>query len=80
MLNSIKCAQSSEEVTITAFFENAGTTEIDEAVDAVLYADGIEIGRHRASNEYDRPTGSAGFESFLSNGLWTWRIPFRIGT
>lgn len=55
----------SEEVTITAFFENAGTTEIDEAVDAVLYADGIEIGRHRASSlEPTDPTGSAGFESF----------------
>lgn len=54
-----------EEVTITAFFENAGTIEIDEAVDAVLYADGIEIARHRASSlEPTDPTGSAGFESF----------------
>ena len=54
-----------EEVTITAFFENAGTIEIDEAVDAVLYADGTEIARHRASSlEPTDPTGSAGFESF----------------
>ena len=54
-----------EEVTITAFFENAGTIDIDESVDAVLYADGIEIARHRADTlEPTDPTGSAGFESF----------------
>ena len=54
-----------EEVTITAFFENAGTIEIDEAVDAILYADGAEIARHRADSlEPTDPTGSAGFESF----------------
>ena len=54
-----------EEVTITAFFENAGTIEIDEAVDAILYADGTEIARHRADSlEPTDPTGSAGFESF----------------
>ena len=54
-----------EEVTITAFFENAGTTDVDRAVDAVLYADGTEIARHRANTlEPTDPTGSAGFESF----------------
>ena len=54
-----------EDVTITAFFENAGTIEIDEAVDAILYADGTEIARHRADSlEPTDPTGSAGFESF----------------
>ena len=54
-----------EEVTITAFFENAGTIEIDEPVDAILYADGVEIARHRADSlEPTDPTGSAGFESF----------------
>ena len=54
-----------EEVTITAFFENAGTIEIDEPVDAILYADGTEIARHRADSlEPTDPTGSAGFESF----------------
>ena len=54
-----------EEVTITAFFENAGTIEIDEPVDAILYADGAEIARHRADSlEPTDPTGSAGFESF----------------
>ena len=54
-----------EEVTITAFFENAGTAEVDRAVDAILYADGIEIARHRADTlEPTDPTGSAGFESF----------------
>ena len=54
-----------EDVTVTAFFENAGTTEVDRAVDAVLYADGMEIARHRAQSlEPTDPTGSAGFESF----------------
>ncbi len=54
-----------EEVTVTAFFENAGTSEADRAVDAVLFADGIEIARHRAETlEPTDPTGSAGFESF----------------
>jgi len=54
-----------EEVTVTAFFENAGTVEVDRAVDAILYADGIEIARHRADTlEPTDPTGSAGFESF----------------
>ena len=54
-----------EEVTITAFFENAGTIEIDEPVDAILYANGAEIARHRADSlEPTDPTGSAGFESF----------------
>ena len=54
-----------EEVTVTAFFENAGTAEVDRAVDAILYADGIEIARHRADTlEPTDPTGSAGFESF----------------
>ena len=54
-----------EEVTVTAFFENAGTAEVDRAVDAILYADGVEIARHRADTlEPTDPTGSAGFESF----------------
>jgi len=54
-----------EEVTVTAFFENAGTTEVDRAVDAVLYANGEIIASHRAESlEPTDPTGSAGFESF----------------
>ena len=37
----------------------------DEPVDAILYADGAEIARHRADSlEPTDPTGSAGFESF----------------
>ncbi|HIH79799.1 MAG TPA: hypothetical protein HA303_01105, partial [Candidatus Thalassarchaeaceae archaeon] len=54
-----------EEVTVTAFFENAGTTEIDRDADAVLYADGVEIARHRATSlNPTGPTGNGGFESF----------------
>jgi len=54
-----------EVVTITAFFENAGTSETEEGVDAVLYADGSEIGRYRSDNMKPvNPTGSGTFESF----------------
>ncbi len=54
-----------EVVTVTAFFENAGTTETEDGVDAVLYADGSEIGRYRSGNMQPiNPTGSGTFESF----------------
>ena len=54
-----------EEVTISAFFENAGTADTDRAVDAVLLVDGAEIARYRTETmEPTDPSGSAGFESF----------------
>ena len=54
-----------EEVTITAFFENAGTAEIDRSADAILFADGDEIARHRVESLVPAdPTGNGGFESF----------------
>ena len=54
-----------ESVTVTALFENAGTSTTDRPIDAVLFADGVEIGRHRADSlDPTGPTGNAGFESF----------------
>ncbi len=55
----------SEEVTVTAFLENAGTSDTDDVTDAVLYADGIEIARQGISNlEPVDPSGSGSFASF----------------
>tara|TARA_Y100001970_G_scaffold71959_1_gene91361 strand:+ start:8573 stop:14245 length:5673 start_codon:yes stop_codon:yes gene_type:complete len=54
-----------EEVTVTAFFENAGTSQVDRPVDAVLYANGEEIARYRADTlQPTGPTGSGAFDSF----------------
>jgi hypothetical protein len=54
-----------EIVTITAFFENSGTETTEEGVDAILYADGEEIGRHRSGNlQPIDPTGPGSFASF----------------
>ena len=54
-----------EVVTVTAFFENAGTIETEEGVDAILLADGIEIGRYRSENlKPVNPTDSGSFDSF----------------
>jgi uncharacterized membrane protein len=54
-----------EKVTITAFFENSGTSTTEEGVDAVLYADGDEIGRYRSGNMQPiDPSGPGTFSSF----------------
>ena len=54
-----------EEVTVSAFIENSGTGPIDSEFDAVLYADGLEIGRRTfTSLEPVEPTGSGSFETF----------------
>jgi len=54
-----------EVVTVTAFFENAGTSETEEGVDAILLANGIEIGRYRSENLRPvNPTDSGSFDSF----------------
>lgn len=54
-----------EVVTVTAFFENAGTSETEEGVDAILLANGIEIGRYRSENLRPvSPTDSGSFDSF----------------
>ena len=54
-----------EEVTVSAFIENSGTGPIDSEFDAVLYADGIEIGRRTfASLDPVEPTGSGSFDTF----------------
>ena len=54
-----------EQVTVTAFLENAGTADTGEITDAVLYADGIEIGREGIENlEPVDPSGSGSFASF----------------
>ena len=54
-----------QDVQITAFVENSGTSNPDSDVDAVLYADGIEIGRHRFSSlQPVAPSGTGSFESF----------------
>ena len=52
-------------VQISAFIENSGTGNPDSDVDAVLYADGIEIGRERFSSMQPvSPSGTGSFESF----------------
>ena len=54
-----------QSVQITAFIENAGTSNADSDVDAVLYADDFEIGRYRfTSMQPVAPSGSGSFESF----------------
>tara|TARA_B100000475_G_scaffold199389_1_gene181625 strand:- start:12050 stop:17680 length:5631 start_codon:yes stop_codon:yes gene_type:complete len=54
-----------EEVTISAFIENSGTGPIDSEFDAILYADGMEIGRRSfTSLEPVEPTGSGSFDTF----------------
>ena len=54
-----------EEVTVSAFIENSGTGPIDSEFDAVLYADGIEIGRRTfTSLEPVEPSGSGSFDTF----------------
>ncbi len=54
-----------EQVTVTAFLENAGTADTNEITDAVLYADGIEIGREGIANlEPVDPSGPGSFASF----------------
>ncbi|MBK69797.1 MAG: hypothetical protein CMB53_00120 [Euryarchaeota archaeon] len=54
-----------EDVTVSAFIENSGTGAIDTEFDAVLYADGIEIGRRTfTSLDPVEPTGSGSFETF----------------
>ncbi len=62
-----------EDISITAFYENSGNIPSDESVDAVLYANGIEIARNRAeSMEPAAPTGDgsdASFQATWSGGL-----------
>jgi hypothetical protein len=54
-----------EEVTVTAYIENAGTSDTDEIVDVALYADGEKIGGSGISvmNPVE-PSGSGSFSSF----------------
>jgi len=57
-----------EVVTITAQFANIGTIDCDSAVDAVLYVDGVEIGRARVDElEPIAPTGDSGPSSFSAD-------------
>ena len=54
-----------EEVTVTAYIENAGTSETGEFTDAVLYANGLEIGSSSIANlEPVDPSGTGSFASF----------------
>ena len=54
-----------QDVQISAFIENSGTGNPNSDVDAVLYADGIEIGRERfPSMQPVSPSGTGSFESF----------------
>lgn len=54
-----------QNVQISAFIENSGTGNPDSEVDAVLYADGTEIGRERFSSMQPvSPSGTGSFESF----------------
>ena len=54
-----------QNVQISAFIENSGTGNPDSDIDAVLYADGIEIGRERFSSMQPvSPSGTGSFESF----------------
>ena len=54
-----------EEVTVSAFIENSGTGPIDSEFDAVLYADGVEIGRRTfTSLDPVEPSGSGSFDTF----------------
>ena len=62
-----------EDISITAFYENSGNVPSDEGVDAVLYANGIEIARHRSeSMDPTAPSGDgsdASFQATWSGGL-----------
>ena len=54
-----------EEVTVTAYIENAGTADTDDFIDAALFADGIEIGSRTIANlEPVDPSGTGSFSSF----------------
>ena len=54
-----------ETVTVTAFFENAGTTDTDRNTDAILYANGIEIATERIGTMQPvDPSGGGSFSSF----------------
>ena len=54
-----------EDVTVTVYIENAGTSDTDEVVDVALYADGEKIGGSGISlmNPVE-PSGSGSFASF----------------
>ena len=62
-----------EDISISVFYENSGNLPSDESVDAVLYANGIEIASHRA--EPMDPTAPSGegsdtsFQATWSGGL-----------
>jgi len=54
-----------QNVTVTAYVENAGTSVTDQDVDVVLKADGVEIGRERLGLlDPVAPSGSGSFGSF----------------
>ncbi|MEE2629741.1 MAG: CARDB domain-containing protein [Candidatus Thermoplasmatota archaeon] len=54
-----------EEVTVTAYIENAGTSDTDDFTDATLYANGVEIGSRSIANlEPVDPSGTGSFSSF----------------
>ena len=54
-----------EQITITAWFENAGTADTDDQTEAKLYANGELIGVYEAGTmEPVDPTGSGSIESF----------------
>lgn len=54
-----------EEVTVTAYIENAGTAETDEVVDVALFANGEKIGGTGISAMTPvEPSGSGSFSSF----------------
>ena len=54
-----------EEVTVTVYIENAGTSDTEEAVDVAIFANGEKIGGEgiEVLNPVD-PTGSGSFASF----------------
>ena len=54
-----------ETVTVTAFFENSGTADTEDETNALLYANGEEIGSYETGTmEPVDPSGSGVFESF----------------
>jgi len=54
-----------EDVTITVYIENSGTSETDEVVDVALYANGEKIGGSGISSmDPVEPSGSGSFSSF----------------
>ncbi len=57
-----------EQVTVTAWFENAGTADTDDQTEAKLYANGELIGVYEAGTmEPVDPTGSGSIESFSAD-------------